>query len=695
MDRRTSHEPNYADLDRAELIARLREADETLTAIRCGDVDAVVVGGPAGQQVYTLENADRPYRALIEQMQEGAVTLSATGAILYCNDRFADIIEAPRDTLIGTDAARFLGAGELKAYFALVAASDKPIAASEYVMTTALGRAVPVNLSLVRLRVDEQAEPVICGVVTDLSLIRSRSDELSAANARLAGEIDDRRRTEDSLQLALDAAKMGSWDLDLRRNLAIRTQRHDQIFGYASLVPEWQLDTALKHFIDEDRPAVAEAFDGSQQNGGVDFEARIARADDGSIRWLHVTGQTFYDEGNAVRIAGVVADVTDRRQVEERLRQAQKIEAIGQLTGGVAHDFNNLLMVISGGLEMMDRQTDLARRQRILAGMRQAVERGSGLSRQLLAFSRRQALRPEPIDLGRQIGAMHELLDRSLRGDVHVATEFADDLWPVEVDPAELELVILNLAVNARDAMPEGGTIIIRGENLTDIDDSGLVGDFVRLSVIDTGTGMPPEVVARIFEPFFTTKDIGKGSGLGLAQVHGFASSSGGGVRIITTPGEGTHVCLLLPRTSKVPQRVAEMPMVPVSHARIEPGRSGDVLLVEDDDEVAALTQEMIEQLGYYVTRAASAEAALGALSNGRAIDIVFSDIMMPGAMNGVELAREIRVRRPGVPVLLTSGYAEASIRDADAEGIAILPKPFRMDDLAKAFADAQTATDY
>ena len=180
---------------------------------------------------------------------------------------------------------------------------------------------------------------------------------------------------------------------------------------------------------------------------------------------MHIKGQTFYEAGLPVRIAGVVADITDRRALEEQLRQAQKMEAIGQLTGGVAHDFNNLLMAIFGGLDLVARQPDAARRERVLAGMRQAVERGSGLSRQLLAFSRRQALQPEPVDLAHQIGNMRELLDRSLRGDIHLLTEFSPDLWPVEVDPGELELVILNLAVNARDAMPSGGVITIRAEN--------------------------------------------------------------------------------------------------------------------------------------------------------------------------------------------------------------------------------------
>jgi signal transduction histidine kinase/CheY-like chemotaxis protein len=374
--------------------------------------------------------------------------------------------------------------------------------------------------------------------------------------------------------------------------------------------------------------------------------------------------------------------MSERAQVEETLRQAQKMEAIGQLTGGVAHDFNNLLMVISGGLDMLDRQTDPNRRKRLMDGMRQAAQRGAGLTKQLLAFSRRQSLAPEAVDLERQIGSMRELLDRSLRGDVHVRLEFAPDLWPIEVDPGELELVLLNLAVNARDAMPEGGTILVRAENVPA--SPGSAGDFVRLSVVDTGTGMPPEVRARVFEPFFTTKDIGKGSGLGLAQVHGFATQSGGTVEIESEAGQGTSVMLLLPRSERTPAADRHH-LIDLHLDRPTTGSVGCVLLVEDDDEVAALVAEMLGQLGYEVVRVASARAALGALANGRAVDIVVSDIMMPGGMNGVDLAREVRRRRGELPILLTSGYAEAARRDADAEGVRILPKPYLLTELAAA----------
>ncbi|WP_244448024.1 ATP-binding protein [Neorhizobium vignae] len=384
--------------------------------------------------------------------------------------------------------------------------------------------------------------------------------------------------------------------------------------------------------------------------------------------------------------------MTVRAHVEEKLRQAQKIEAIGQLTGGVAHDFNNLLMVISGGLEMLDRQTDPARRKRLMDGMRQAAERGSGLTRQLLAFSRRQELQPQTIDLARQIGGMRELLDRSLRGDVHVTLEFSPDLWPVEVDASELELVVLNLAVNARDAMPRGGTIEIHAENLPLLDQGGSTKDFVTLSVSDNGSGMTREVQARVFEPFFTTKDIGKGSGLGLAQVHGFVQQSGGKIELQSEVGRGTKITLFLPRSSKEPR--PDHQHVDLHVARRPPASAGSVLLVEDDDEVAALVSEMLEDLGFQVVRAATAAAALGALANGRRVDVVFSDIMMPGGMNGVELAREIRARRLDLPILLTSGYSEVTKQAAEAQGIKILRKPYQLAELSEALRGALSRHD-
>ena len=375
-------------------------------------------------------------------------------------------------------------------------------------------------------------------------------------------------------------------------------------------------------------------------------------------------------------------EISERARIEENLRHAQKLEALGQLTGGVAHDFNNLLMVITAGLDMLERRHEPERREKLMRSMQQAAQRGAGLTRQLLAFSRSHSLRPETVDLSKLIGDMTELLDRSLRGDIKVRVELAPDLWPVVVDPGELELVILNLAVNARDAMNGSGTITLLGVNAVEQQDDGEAGNFVHLSVSDTGSGMSDEVKARVFEPFFTTKDVGKGSGLGLAQVYGFAKQSGGAVTIDSALGHGTTITLSLPRSHHAAQQHGS----DAAHALgAAPMHEDCVLLVEDDAEVAALVEEMLRNLGYDVVHAASAKAALGALANHRRIDLVFSDIMMPGGTNGLQLAKEIRLRRPGLPVLLTSGYAEASRVEAEQLGIPVLRKPYGINELRAA----------
>jgi PAS domain S-box-containing protein len=382
-------------------------------------------------------------------------------------------------------------------------------------------------------------------------------------------------------------------------------------------------------------------------------------------------------------------DVTQRlrdqarlRKAEEQLYQTEKINAIGQLTGGIAHDFNNLLTVLSGGLQLLERRADPEDRRRIMDGMRNAADRGATLTKQLLAFSRRQPLKPEVIHLAQKIGAMSNLLDRTLRGDIRVETEFDPDLWRVEADAAELEHAIINLCVNSRDAMPHGGLIRILASNIKKPSPSGhLPADYVRLTIADTGIGIRPEIKTRIFEPFFTTKDIGKGSGLGLAQVYGFVQQSRGSIEIESEPGCGTSVHIFLPRSQK---QMASRKALSAGEStpRLHETYAANVLLVEDDTEVAALAGDMLQTAGFEVIHVSSASAALGALANGRTIDVVFSDIMIPGGMSGLDLAREIRRRKPGLPVVLTTGY-ELSARDAEREGIRTLLKPYRLEDMS------------
>jgi signal transduction histidine kinase len=378
----------------------------------------------------------------------------------------------------------------------------------------------------------------------------------------------------------------------------------------------------------------------------------------------------------------LLRQMSERTRIEESLRQAQKMEAIGQLTGGIAHDFNNLLMVVLGGLTMLERSTTPARRELLIHEIRQAAQRGATLTRQLLTFSRRQSLQPQEVNLAARIRGMGELLERSLGGHVHVCLQFADDLWPVYVDPGEFELVVLNLVVNARDAMPEGGTIVIEAENLPQTVRGELQGDYVRFSVIDSGMGMTGEVKEHAFEPFFTTKEVGKGSGLGLAQVYGFTKQSGGSVEIRTEVGQGTSITLLLPRSTRTPPSVSHDSIT--ASPDMSPRIAGSVLLVEDNDEVARLVSEMLRELGYAPQRVANGAAALKALEHDTP-DVVFSDIMMPGGMDGVELGRQIRLRWQKIPVLLTTGYAHEAVQRAEAEGFRVLPKPYDLMTLATA----------
>jgi signal transduction histidine kinase len=373
------------------------------------------------------------------------------------------------------------------------------------------------------------------------------------------------------------------------------------------------------------------------------------------------------------------AEAESRRRAEEQLRQAQKMEAMGQLTGGVAHDFNNLLMVASSGLELMDRTSDPERRERLRQGIRQAIDKGTKLTQQLLTFARRSPLKPEVIDLGERVHGLRDLLERSLREDIGVELSFPSGLWPVEVDGAQLDVAILNIAVNARDAMPYGGMIVIAGRN---VPGSGPdERDRVRLTIRDSGTGMPPELIDKVFEPFFTTKGVGQGTGLGLSQVYGFVHGSGGKIAIDSVVDEGTTLTLLLPRCLRAPAvAVAEV-------AAIErPAGCGRLLIAEDDDTVADFVTDMARELGCDPTRVSTAAAALLLLEQGGQFDAVLSDMVMPGTMGGLDLAHRIAARWPDLPVILMTGYSAAA--DAAAkEGFQLLLKPYTMQSLREALA--------
>jgi two-component system NtrC family sensor kinase len=395
----------------------------------------------------------------------------------------------------------------------------------------------------------------------------------------------------------------------------------------------------------------------------------------------------------ALRRTRRLYDEAQRREMAEgALHQAQQLQAIGQLTGGVAHDFNNLLMIVSGSVQRLRRHVSGDKPIQLLDAITNATERGESLTRQLLTFSRRQMLQPSVIDLTERLPEIKDMLSRSLRGDIDIRVGVPPRSCFVKVDPSELELALLNLAFNARDAMPSGGTLTITAKPVVlrgKANEEGLSGEFVAIRIADTGDGIPADVLPRVFEPFFTTKDVGKGTGLGLSQVYGFARQSGGAATIASSPRRGTAVTLFLPQTWEKPARVRE-PSAAVAIQRA----AGTVLLVEDNAEVAEVAKAYFEELGYKVKQAASAQAGLDLLESDNGIDVVFSDILMPGGMNGLQLADAVRQRFPRIAVLLTTGYS-SSVRDALAHGFEVLQKPYDLAALQRALRDTQAAAEH
>ena len=375
----------------------------------------------------------------------------------------------------------------------------------------------------------------------------------------------------------------------------------------------------------------------------------------------------------------LLTQIEERERMEITLRQMQRLEAIGQLTSGVAHDFNNLLTVVLGNIQFLEKHlTALGIDGKVmqrLGYMRAAGERGAKLTDQLLAFSRRKRLEPKPLDLNYTVSNMRDLMQSTIGGTVRIETRLGADVWPALVDPTQLELAVLNLAINARDAMEVGGTLEVSTANVTlgrprDPEEPA-PGEYVEICVRDDGSGMRPEVREKVFEPFFTTKAIGKGSGLGLSQVLGFAKQSGGGIRLDTRPGEGTAVHVYLPRAEGV-GTVAEQ--TPPENRSAAP-RGARILLVDDDNAVREVTAAMLHDLGYLITEADSGNAALELLDRGEAVDLMIIDFAMPG-MSGAELARYVRARRPALPLLFVTGFAERKGL-ADLHDGHVVSKPF------------------
>jgi PAS domain S-box-containing protein len=420
------------------------------------------------------------------------------------------------------------------------------------------------------------------------------------------------------------------------------------------------------------------------------FDTRYVHKD-GRIVTLAWTGVWSEEEGQHFFIG---RDMTERMALEQQLRQAQKMEAIGQLTGGVAHDFNNILTVITGMTEMLGQAVAGTPQLRSLVkAIEEAAEHGAQLTQRMLAFARKQPLQSRVIDLNNVVSGMSRILQRVLGEDVTLNTSLGEGLWEALADPSQVEDAILNLAINSRDAMPDGGRIVFQTANVR-LDDAYaaqnfevIPGDYVALIVTDNGTGMPPDVLDSAFEPFFTTKEVGHGTGLGLSTIYGFVKQSRGHIKIYSEVGNGTTIRLYLPRAT-----TAEVPTeAPVSkHEDSLTGRE-TILVVEDNVSVRRVAVRVLEGLGYRVRQAADGNEALAILQEAEPVDLLFTDIVMPNGVSGLDLFKEVRQARPKLRVLFTSGYSERFVdeRPADTEGTSFLPKPYGRDKLAAAIRNA------
>ncbi|HEY5723103.1 MAG TPA: PAS domain S-box protein [Allosphingosinicella sp.] len=434
---------------------------------------------------------------------------------------------------------------------------------------------------------------------------------------------------------------------------------------------------------DREREEPKRALETALREGKYEKEAERCRKD-GTRFFAHVVIDPIYDDsGRHIGFAKITRDITHRRNALQELEdaraalfQAQKLQALGELTGGIAHDFNNLITVIRGSADLLRRgKLSEEKRLKYLNAIIDTADRASTLTSHLLAFGRRQSLNPEVIDLNLRLDAFAEMLDRMLGGRIDVKLDLASSVWPVEVDSAQLETALLNAAINARDAMPSGGALTIATRNVP-----GDEGDMVCLSLADTGEGMSPEVVERAFEPFFTTKDVGKGTGLGLSQIHGFAAQAGGRAEISSAAGEGTTVSLFLPRSSR------SVGIARKGETRLVRGDGLKILLVEDNDQVRDFAESLLAELGYAVVAAESADRALELLDR-EPVDLLFSDVVMSGR-SGIELARIVQQKNPRLPILLASGYS-SEIVTGSAGDFEVLAKPYGADTLAAALARA------
>ena len=519
----------------------------------------------------------------------------------------------------------------------------------------------------------------IAGAAIAIGIMVAALILLLRSNRELSKSQEQQAHQADMLQATLDSIRDGVAVFDSHGILCAYNEQFISLLG-------------LPKTLTQPKTTLASFEDAARRVGNPVFQklSALPEMQPGHYEQLHLGDRVLDIYRTPVPSGGVLfaaEDVTARVRSEATLRQAQKMEAIGHLTGGVAHDFNNLLQIVSANLDLITTDVrGIPRASERLQNAVAAVHRGSRLTGQLLAFARRQTLAPRATNIGRLVQDMTDLVRRTLGERIHVESVVAGGLWNTMIDSNQVENAVLNLAINARDAMADGGNLTIEVANAFLDDayatahDEVAAGQYVMLAVSDTGTGMPPDLVARVFEPFFTTKPEGQGTGLGLSQVYGFVKQSGGHIKIYSEVGQGTTVKLYLPRT-----RAPEEGLGPIATSPIEGGNES-ILVVEDDEGVRAAVLDMLGELGYSVLKAANAEQALTILESGANIDLLFTDVVMPGPIKTRELARRAQELHPSIQVLFTSGYTQNAIVHNGRldDGVHLLSKPYRRDELAR-----------
>ncbi len=670
--------------------------------------------------------------SLIELLPGPILLVARNGTILNVNRALERELGRGRSDLVGRALAEIVvsPAADLTAYLRRCAGSLRSTVPGALAFRTADGGSVRLHCDGgSALTEDGQPGPLLLRcrphkiAVTEFTLVTEKARQLSQEIIRRQRIEEDLRESEQRFRTLADNLPLLCWMANPDGHVFWYNHRWYQ---YTGTTPEQMAGWGWQSVHDRaELPHVLAAWKRSLATGepfemvfplkGADglfrpFLTRVVpiRGSNGRItRWFGTNTEVrdIMEAREALarsraeleqlveqRTAALLRASEERRQAEEALLQAEKLASLGQLTGGVAHDFNNLLQVVTSGAALLQRvNLSEARRAEILQAMIQAGQRGRELTDRLLAFARRQRLRPEVTDVGARIVSVAGLLRQTLGPGVQVKTDIAPGLWAARVDPGQLEVAILNLAVNARDAMPEGGTITIRASNrVLGATADRAAGEYVCIAVEDTGGGIPPHILARVLEPFFTTKEPGRGTGLGLPQAHGFAKQSGGDLYIESEPGRGTMVALQLPR-DMAPPGAEEGPEEVADGSRVHvlQGIGTKVLVVEDNPDVAAIACSFLEDLGYATSRAGNAAEALTMLADGGAVDAVFSDVVMPGGISGVELAAVLRTSYPRVALVLATGYSEQLARGGAPEGIEVLAKPYHPEELAEALERA------